>query len=200
MEQYPKRVTLRSGASLTLRPLTEADEAALLRFFGALPQESTQYLKEDVRAPEAVLRHFFRERDPERDWSVIALLDDGRIVGEATLHADRHGWRRHVGEVRVVVDPGMQKQRLATTLIHELVNQASVRGLRKLEAQILHAQAGARAAFDHLGFREEARLVGHALDHLGSAHDLLLLTVAVDDLWRKMENLITDMELRPYSY
>ena len=36
------------------------------------------------------------------------------------------GWRRHVGEIRVVVAPSFQKSRLATTPIHELVNHATM--------------------------------------------------------------------------
>ncbi len=191
---YPKKVTLKSGKVLTLRPLQSSDEAELVRFFSDLPSECTAFLKDNVRDPH-VVRRFVRERDTDRVWAVLAFTDDGRVVGDATLHMDHHGWRRHVGEVRVVVAPSMQRHRLATTLIHELVNHASLTGLKKLEAQVLDSQVGARTAFEHLGFREEARLKGHALDLNNNLHDLLILTNTVDDLWQKMEDLISDLEL-----
>ncbi len=193
---YPKRVTLKNGAAVLLRPLQADDEAALTAFFSALPPESTQFLKHDVRNPE-VLRRWVRQRDPEEAWSILALGDKGKVVGDATLLMSRSGWRRHIGEVRVVVAPELEHQHLATNLIHELVNQASLRSLRKLEAQILDVQEGARRAFEKLGFREEARLTRHAVDLQGQEHDLLILTNSVEDLWRKMENLIHDMDFAP---
>ena len=94
-----------------------------------------------------------------------------------------------------MVDPRFQKQGLATQLIHDLVNEASLRNLRKLEAQVLVIQEGVTNAFKHLGFIEEARLKNHALDIDGREHDLLILTNTVDDLWKKMEDLILDMEV-----
>jgi RimJ/RimL family protein N-acetyltransferase len=190
---YPKRVKLKGGSHVVLRPIEATDEAALARFFAELPPESTQFLRDDVRDPK-VITIWMRERDEERNWSILALDERGAVVGDATLYTAAHGWRRHIGEVRVVVAPSLQKQRLATTLIHELVDRASQRGLRKLEAQILDVQQGARIAFEHLGFREEARLRDHAVDLGGKPHDLLILTNSVEDLWRKMENLIADLE------
>jgi RimJ/RimL family protein N-acetyltransferase len=190
--RYPKKITLKSGEVVELRPLAASDEAALVAFFAALPPESTEFLKDDVRDPEVVKR-FIRKADPDTIWAMLAVAGD-KIVGDATLHVSQIGWRRHVGEVRVVVAPDYHKQRLATALIHELVNQASHKELQKLEAQILDSQVGARKAFEKLGFSEEARLKEHAIDLQGRLHDLVILTNTVDDLWSKMEDMISDME------
>ncbi len=193
--KYPQKVTLRkSNLAVVLRPLEQTDEANLIQFFSNLPEESTAFLKDNVRDPE-VVKKFIREHNPETIWSILALAPDGKIVGDATLHMSHHGWRRHVGEIRVVVGSEFRKQGLATTLIHELVNQAGMRKLKKLEAQMLDNQIGARTAFEHLGFREEARLKNHAMDLSGQLHDVLILTHTVEDLWSKMENLINDLEL-----
>jgi len=192
--RYPMQATLKNGHRVTLRPVEVADWEALARFYSALPPEDTLFLKRDVRDPE-VVRKFVCERSPEERWTLVALEADGRIVAESTLYMHRIGWRRHVGEVRLVVSRELQHQRLATALLHELTEQATVRGLRKMEAQILDAQLGARLALEQLGFREEARLRGHALDLDGVAHDLLIFTNSVEDLWHKMEDLISDLDL-----
>ena len=147
-----------------------------------------------------MVKGFITALNHERVWSLVALKEQGQIVADATLHMTPRGWRRHVGEVRVVVSPAFHKVGLATSLIHELVNQASLRGLQKLEAQILDSQVGARMAFEHLGFREEGRLKGHAMDLDGRPHDLVLLTNTVDDLWNKMETMIADMDFHPDGY
>jgi RimJ/RimL family protein N-acetyltransferase len=190
---YPKKVTLKNGERIELRPLVASDEAALVQFFTDLPRESTEFLKEDVRDPEVVKR-FISKADPETTWAVVALNPQGQIVGDATLHMAKLGWRRHLGEVRVVVGSDYHKQRLATAMIHELVNQASIKELKKLEAQILDSQIGARKALERMGFVEEARLKAHAMDLEGTLHDVAFLTNTVDDLWKKMEDLISDMD------
>jgi len=73
-------------------------------------------------------------------------------------------------------------------------SRPSVLGLKKLEAQILDSQEGARIAFEQLGFREEARLRAHALDVNNRLHDLLILTHKVDDPGLSMEILIEDLD------
>lgn len=193
-EHYPKNLSLREGSQVVLRPLESTDEEALKAFFVELPRESIQFLKDDVHDP-AVVARFCRNIDPNRVWCLLALDSDGRVVADATLHMADRGWRRHVGEIRVVVHPRFHKRGLATVMIHDLVNHASSRGLKKLEAQILDSQRGALLAFDRLGFSEEARLKNHALDLEDNPHDLLIMTTSVADLWRKMEDLMVDMDV-----
>lgn len=197
--KYPKKVTLKSGEVVKLRPLVGGDEAALIEFFTGLPREATEYLKHDVHDPEVVKR-FVSQIDPDSVWAILALTSEGKVVGDATLHMTHYGWRRHLGEIRVVVAPAYQKQRLATALCHELVNQASLKGLKKLEAHVLDSQVGARRSLERLGFREEAKLKDHAMDLEERLHDLAILTNTVDDLWHKMEDMISDMDMGPDRY
>jgi len=173
-----------------LRPLKAGDVGALIEFFADLPAESTDFLRDDVRDP-AVVTRFVANHDPDLTWAVVAL-HAGKIVGDATLHMQPRGWRRHLGEIRVVVSPEYRRNKLAMALIHELVDQASLRELAKLEAQILDSQVGALRAFSHLGFTEEARLKDHAKDASGNLHDILIMTHNVSDLWAKMEDLNED--------
>jgi len=194
MDEYPKQVALTDGEIVVLRPLQRDDEAALVDFFARLPRGSTQFLKHDVRDP-AVVRTFVEDIDPDTVWAMVAVNEGGRIVGDATLHTTKRGWRRHVGEVRGVVAEDYRRKRLATALVHELVDQASVRGLHKLQADILSSQTDARRVFERLGFRVEARLSEHATDLEGNVHDLLILTNPVGEIWDKMEDLIAGMEL-----
>ncbi|MBI2894465.1 MAG: GNAT family N-acetyltransferase [Deltaproteobacteria bacterium] len=191
----PKRVKLKNGRVVTLRALEKSDEAALGRFFAGLPPEATEFLRDDVRDP-GVIRHFIEERDPDRVFCILAVTEDGQVVADATLHKDPRGWRRHLGEIRVVVAPEVQKLRLASAMIRELVTHATFVGLKKVVAQILDSQAEVGAAFQRLGFCQEARLVGHALDMHGQQHDILVLTNDVDALWDRMQDLLTDLDTR----
>jgi len=194
MEEYPKQIALRDGRSVTLRMLQATDEARLMEFFAGLPRGSTQFLKHDVHDPE-VVRRFVAHIDPQSIWPIVAVTPEGNIVADATLHTVSRGWRRHVGEVRGVVAESYRRQGLATALVRELVEHAGSRHLRKLKAEILDTQTGAFKVFQRMGFKEEARLRQHAMDLDGQLHDILILTNSVDDLWRKMEDLISEMEI-----
>ena len=194
MEEYPKEITLRDGRTITLRLLRTDDEERLIEFFAGLPRGSTQFLKHDVRDAE-VVRHFVTNLNPDSTLPIVAMSADGKIVADATLHMVQRGWRRHIGEVRGVVAEGWRHQGLATALVRELVEQASARGLKKIKAEILDSQTGAFKVFKRMGFTEEARLKQHALDLDGQLHDILILTNSVDDLWRNMEELISEMEI-----
>ncbi len=194
MEEYPKEIKLRDGRSLTLRMLQPDDEERLIEFFAGLPRGSTQFLKHDVRDAE-VVRSFVKRINPDSIWSIVAVSPEGKIVADATLHTVSRGWRRHIGEVRGVVAEEYRREGLATVLVRELIEHASARGLRKLKAEILDSQTGAFKVFQRMGFKEEARLKQHALDLDGKLHDVLILSNSVDDLWRNMEELISEMEI-----
>jgi RimJ/RimL family protein N-acetyltransferase len=194
--EYPKRVVLKSGRTIELRPLKGVagrDTWQLIHFLSKLPREQTEFLEEDVREPEVAEKHVAQRRQ-ERVWSLLAIDGDGRVVGDATLEMGLHGWRRRVGEVRVVVDPRYTGDGVAQALIREVVDQATHRELRKLEAKILDFQIGARVVFEQIGFREEARLRSHATSRDDQTHDLIILTSNVDDLWHEMEEMILEMD------
>lgn len=198
---YPRQITLKDGETVLIRPLQKSDETQLIQFFGKLPASETQYQNKDVQDPH-VVRGFATERDPVRVWCLLAFSDKQRVVANATLHMTHHGWQRHLGEIRVVVTPEFQQQGLATFLIRELIIQASTKQLHKVEARIMGSQRGVRRTFERLGFQEEARLKGHALDLEHQHHDLLIMTVDVgglldspeDATWHDFADLMTDQD------
>ena len=189
--RYPRQLTLKDGKTIQIRPMREGDEAQLIQFFGKLPASETQFQSRDVHDPR-VVRGFAADPDPVRVWRLLALSDDGRIVGNATLHMAPLGWRRHLGEIRVVVAPAFQQQGLAPLLIRELIGRASVKQLVKIETKLLGSQLRVKSAFERLGFREEARLRGHALDLEDQQHDLVIMTASVDGLLNTPEEALWD--------
>lgn len=188
---YPRQITLKDGKSIQIRPLQKSDETQLVQFFGKLPASETQFHKMDVHDPQ-VVKGFSSGLDPVRVWCLLAFSERQQIIGNATLHMALHGWRRHLGEIRVVIAPEFQRQGLATLLIRELVNRASVKQLHKIETKLLGSQLGVKSIFERLGFQEEARLKGHALDLEHHQHDVVIMTVTVSGLLDKLENVKWD--------
>jgi len=194
-ERYPKRAELRRGRQVTLRELAAADEEAVVRFFERLPPDYTEYQNEHLCEGE-IARRFVHSHRPGELWSVLAIDASGEAVGLASLFSSSRGWRRHVGEVRVVVAPAAERHGIAATLVREVVAHAQAGGLEKLQALVLDSQAGLRKAIERLGFREEATLQSHALDHHGARHDLLIYVHDVAEIGRRLEQILTELGVR----
>jgi L-amino acid N-acyltransferase YncA len=180
---YPQLLPLRDGEEVAIRPMTPGDERTLLDFFLRLPEEDRFYLKDDVTAP-GVIAGWVRDLDYERVLPLLAWQHD-RIVGDATLHRRRGGARRHIGEVRVTVDPAMRGRGLGTALLHELIDYVSQVELDSLVFELIEeAQDEAIAAAQRAGFLVTARLVNHVKDKQGKLHDLLIMGMLLGKWYR----------------
>lgn len=197
MSSYPKKVRLGSD-EVEFRPATASDEEALVKFFSTIPEGDRLFLKEDVNDP-AVIKRWMSNIDLDRIFPLLAL-HKGEVVGDGTLHRNPFGWSRHVGEIRAVVSPQWQHKGVGKALVHELVARAVDVGLEILEAHVLEGQHGAQRAFEGLGFHSETILKGRAKDQNGQKRNVLVMTNDVNELWRRMEDIIMDLEHSPSGY
>ena len=184
LEGFPKKANLRDGSQVLLRPLSFEDAEALLLLYRGLPEEDRLVLRDDVTRSEWSER--FLTKVALGDVISIVAVIDGRLVGEASLYRQRHGWTAHVGEFRVSVDRAHQRQGLGFVLARELVRLARSLNLEKLVAQMVETQTAALRVFEKLGFVKEAVLKGHVKDAGGQKRDLLLLA---NDAIRIMETI-----------
>ncbi|MDP2045072.1 MAG: GNAT family N-acetyltransferase, partial [Deltaproteobacteria bacterium] len=151
---YQKEGVLKDGTRVKLRPLVKEDREMLPQFFQGLEAKELSFLRSDVRDP-AVIDHWVNHIDYRRVFPLVAEAN-GRIVGDITLHMRRQGWKRHLGNVRVVVSPDYQGRGLGTLLINEIVELAGEFGLEKLIAEIHLQAAKAMATFKSAGFSVKA--------------------------------------------
>ncbi|MCI0437915.1 MAG: GNAT family N-acetyltransferase, partial [Chloroflexi bacterium] len=159
LKRYPVTVTLEDGAELTIRPLEKRDKIPLARFFQAIPEEDRFYLKENVAAPE-VIHGWIDNMDYERAIPIVALYGD-KIVADATLHRSRAPARRHIAELRIVVDPEFRGRGLGTRLVDELIELARALGLDKVFFELVdRREMGAIRSAVRVGFEEVAVLKG----------------------------------------
>jgi RimJ/RimL family protein N-acetyltransferase len=173
LDGFPKTVTLRDGAVLTLRLMTRDDEHDLSRFFGGLPDEFKRYLSAEVTDRKMIAR-WMRELDYEKKLPLLAE-QDGRIVANATLLRQTFGWGRHVGEVRVVIDPAFQGRGLGGILLDEIGRIGQQGGLKKLVGRIITGRPDIIRAMECAGFRCVAVLKDYVKDAGGKYGDLAIL-------------------------
>lgn len=181
LDEYPKEITLRDDSKVTLRPLVKDDEKALTEFFQGLMEEDRLYLRDDVLDP-AVIRGWVENIDYDKVLPILAI-DEGKIVADATLHRESHGWMRHVGHIRMSVAGSHRGKGLARIIAAEVFQQAVSAGLDKLVAEMLAIQQNAQRVFTRLGFKKEGVLKDHAMDVNGQKHDLIIMSSNVSKLW-----------------
>ncbi len=194
MERYPKKARLRDGREVTLRPMVESDLEGLVAFFKSLPAEDRLFLKSDVTNRE-VIEKWVKNTDYNSVLPILATADDA-IVADATLHLNQHGWQRKSGEIRCVVARSYQGSGLGTLLVGELVQHAAARGIERLMSQMTTDQHQAIKVFQRVGFKREAVLRRHVVDVEGNWRDLVIMTNNTSDIWREMEDLLMNLDVR----
>jgi L-amino acid N-acyltransferase YncA len=178
-DRYPKSLALREGGEIIVRPLIASDLPKLLEFFKQLSADDRRFLRDDV-LNEAVVARWCQKLDYQSVLPLVAVLDD-RIVGDVSLHRRRDGWKRHIGQVRVTVDPEFRRRGIASLLLQELKDIGLDIGLDKLSAEIIPEQTGAIETFEGMGFVEVATLPEYGLDLRGASHDLVMLVYELKD-------------------
>ena len=136
----------RDGVTLRLRPVVEADRAALVhlvrelsprsayqRFFTAARPVATEYVEEVL--------------DPARTLDAVVASWRGEVVGIATTHR----LSPTSAEVALLVDDAHQGRGLGTLLLEDLVARARGRGVRTLAAWLLRTNSTMLEVFTHLG-------------------------------------------------
>ena len=181
---YPKQIMLFDGQLVTVRPMEEKDEKALLDFFRRLPEEDRFYLKDDVTSPD-VIGHWAKNINFFRTFPLLAIVD-GRVVSDATLHQKRPGGRRHMGEIRISVDPDYRNQGMGTKMVKELIEVAYLRRLELVTMELVEGtEAQAIGMAERLGFERRAVLTGQVKDQQGKSQDLVLLELSVDRWYKE---------------
>ena len=168
LSRYPRDFS----DGLTLRPMEPADEQALTAFFTRIPVDERQLFKDDVRR-SSVIRGWIQKLDYAKILPLL-LFEGGRVIADATLHRDKHGWSRHVAEVRVALDPEFRGRGLARRLLQEFIEIGPSLDVAILNAFVLDVQHEARELVESAGFVPQATLAQQAIDLAGRVHDVLV--------------------------
>ena len=173
LQKFPKDIRLKDGSTFKVRPLRKDDEKAFHEFFLNVPAEERMFIKHRVTEPE-VIRDWCRNIDLGRNLPLLALAN-GKIVGDATLHQQLGGWKRHIGRVSILILPDYRGRGLARAMIAEMIDLARQAGLEKLEAEFIGEQEAAAKTFAFSGFSNLLRLEDYVKDMQAVTHDYILM-------------------------
>ena len=117
-----KPVRLKDGREALIRPMTRDDLDSSFVFFQALPREDRAFLRYDV-TKRAVVERRIRNMEAGKAKRIVAVVDDG-IVADGALELEGHGWKEHVGELRLIVAREHQRNGLGMLMARELYHLA----------------------------------------------------------------------------
>ena len=177
MNNLKKMGKLKNGTEVLLRPMVKADRKAVGDFFGQLTSSVLQYVRNDVTDPK-VLDQWFDQLNYDRVFPLLAFKDN-KLVANATLHRVGYGWRKHLGTIRIVVEPEFHGKGLGTLLINELVDLSHEFGLEKLMVEFPLKAQGALAMFKKAGFSPRAVIEGLMKDRHGDNLDIVIMVMDV---------------------
>src|SRR5262249_15983525 len=176
---YPRTVIVKDDLEVEIWPMTADDAPALLEFYRSLPPEDLLYLREDVTKPESMTR-WVESIESEQGWHLLAGYE-GRIIADAELDHQFYGWSRHVGELRIGVDPMFPRSRPSMVMAQEVLAQAADEGLHKVMVQMTVDQGPALHLCERLGFHHEAILKEHVQDQHGQLRDLIIMAYFIQE-------------------
>jgi len=177
MKELKKNWKLKDGTVVLLRPMVKADRKGLEEFFNRLTPSVLQYVRNDVTDPK-VLDKWFDQLNYDRVFPLLALKND-KVVANASLHRVSYGWRKHLGTIRIVVDPEFHGKGLGTLMINELVDLAMEFGLEKLMAEFPLRAHAALAMFKKAGFSPRAVIEGLMKGRHGEDLDIVIMVMDV---------------------
>jgi L-amino acid N-acyltransferase YncA len=131
-----------------IRPATEADWPAIFAFFSAIVDDGETYAYPDgLSSDEAKALWFGRHR-------VVVAEEDGRVLGSATMGANRPGRGAHVGTASFMVAPEARGSGVGRALGEHMLAWSKDAGFRAVQFNaVVETNTGAVRLWQALGFR-----------------------------------------------
>jgi L-amino acid N-acyltransferase YncA len=177
---YARELKLSDGRQVSLRLMDAADKQRVLSFAQSLPPDDLLFLRTDITEP-GLVDEWIGNLEKGATLTVLAEVG-GELAGYASLHLEQARWTRRVGEIRVQVGVPYRGVGLGRQLAAQIFRLGQARGLKKMAAMMTPDQAGARAAFEKIGFSVEALLQDWVVDRKGRPRDLLIMSHDLEGL------------------
>lgn len=187
-----KRVALKDGTSVVIRPMTAEDLDRSVAFFQSLTAQDRLYLRHDVtRREEVEVR--IQAMQAGRARRLVALQED-RIIADAALELESASWKQHVGEIRLIIANPYKRKGLGMLMARELYSAAVEAEVEEIIVRMMRPQLAARSIFRKLGFQEVTLLGDYVKDAEGRKQDLILMRCDLEGLWQRLEHVIADRD------
>ncbi len=187
-----KNVKLRDSTEIVLRPLKKKDRNQLTAFFKSLPKEDRIYLRVDVTNKETIKQII--KSSKLGDSKRIIALDKDNIVADGLLELEKRKWKKHFGEIRLLVSKTYRRKGLGMLLARELYLLAISEKVEEIIVKMMKPQVAAINIFKRMGFKQEAVLPDYVKDLEGTTRDLIIMRCDVNEMWKELEEYLEDSD------
>ena len=187
-----KTEVLKDASKVEIRSLARADLDRLMDFYRSLPEIDRKYLRVDVTDREVVEQRL--KRIKTGDLVRIIAVQENEIIADGALELSHEEWRKHQGELRVIVSRSFRRKGLGMVMMRELYFLAAERKVKKVVAKFMRPQAAARKICRKLGFHEEILVPDYVRDRRGHSQDLIIMTSNMKDFWNEIEHFYSDSD------
>ncbi len=178
-------VHLRDGTEVIIRTMRKEDLEESYHFFKSLAPEDRTYLRTDVTKLN-VIKARIKAQEEGLVRRLVAVIDN-KIITDGGLELSGREWKKHQGEIRLIVATEYQQKGLGLIMAKELWQLALKEKLQDIVVKIMRPQKGAIRIFKKLGFQEEAVFKDYVTDGKGKKQDLIVMRCDVDKMWKAME-------------
>ena len=182
-------VTLKDGTKILIRSIKEEDLDKFHAFFQKLPKEDKIFLRIDVTNRE-ILRERIQAIGTSKVERLVATHEE-EIVADGVLEREGHGWKEHVGEMRLIVARQFQRRGLGLLMARELYFLAAKQEVDEIVLKMMRPQIAARMIARRLGFQEMVMLPDYVKDRLGKKQDLIVMRCELKALMQELEDYFT---------
>lgn len=187
-----KTDTLKDGTKVSIRELHINDLGNLMKFYSDLPPEDRKYLRIDVTNREIVEQRI-KLTETGNVFRLVALFEDD-IIADGALELSAEGWRKHQGELRIIVAKPFQHKGLGMIMVRELYFLAVEKKVARVVVKMMRPQIAAQRIFRKLGFREELLIPDYVQDQSEKTQDLIIMTCDIKELWNELEHFYSDSD------
>jgi len=181
-----KSEILKDGAEIFIRDMDpKQDFEALMKFYSDLPAEDRRYLRIDV-TNRKTMEQRIKLMDFGYHFRILALFG-GEIIGKGVLELPFEEWRRHQGELRVIISRAFQRRGVGMILMRELYRLALRKNVDTVTVWMMKPQEAALNLARKMGFHDQSVLPDYVKDQNGEMQDLYILKAKITDLTKEIE-------------
>ena len=189
-----KKAVLKEGLVVTIRDMREDDLEKSFEFFQSLSEKDRRYLRVDVTKKDLVEKRI-KDLKHKRISRVVAESDE-KIVADAALELEDHGWEDHIGELRLIIAKEFRRKGLGMLLADELYSLATKKGVEELVVKMMRPQVDAQAIFKRLGFHHDVTLPSFVQDMDHHKQDLIIMRCKLKELWTELADYFYEKDMR----
>lgn len=168
------------GSDIEFRLMKTTDSDAILEFAESLTESDVAYLRTDITKPE-VVEEWADNLRKKRTVTVLAF-SGGKVIGYGSLHHNEMLWTRHLGEIRLLLHAQWRDNReLRDCLATEVFQLAKEIGLKRIFVQVPTDRPHLSGVYERLGFKPEALLTDWIMTSDGRTHDLMVLSMRLEE-------------------